>query len=101
MSAAVTNMSLPSSLHVLRRGGACVLLLLIAALLARDYRHAVAGRLGALFVLGAAAYAVCSVPGLHSESRWWTTPILALATGKNVVFWLLAQALLEDDFGYR
>ena len=100
MSAAVTNMSLPSSLHVLRRGGACVLLLLIAALLARDYRYAVAGRLGALFVLGAAAYAVCSVPSLRSESRWWTTPILALATG-NVVFWLLAQALLEDDFGYR
>lgn len=80
------------------RGGACVLLLLIAALLAR--RHAVARRLGALFALGAAAYAVCSAPGLHSELRWWTTSILA-ATGNNVVFRLFAQALLEDDLRYQ
>ena len=65
-----------------------MLLLLIAALLAR--RHAVAGHLGALFALGAAAYAVCSAPSLHSELRWWTTSILALSTGNNVAFWLFA-----------
>jgi len=52
-SAAITKLSLLSSLDVLLRGGACVLLLLIAALLARDHRHPVAGRLGALFALGA------------------------------------------------
>jgi hypothetical protein len=82
-------------------GRACVLLLLIAALLARDHRHAVAGRLGAMFALGAADYAVRSAPGLHSELRWCTTPIRALATGNNVVFWLFTQALLEHDFRYK
>ena len=78
-----------------------MLLLLIAALLARDYRRVVAARLGALFALGAAAYAVCSAPGLHSHLGWWATPILALATGNNIIFWLFAQALFDDAFRSR
>jgi AraC-like DNA-binding protein len=97
----MTEDALLSALDLLLRGGGCVLLLLIAALLARDYRRALAARLGALFALGAAAYVLCSAPGLDSLLGLWATPILALATGNNVVFWLFAQALFDDAFRFR
>ena len=95
------NDALLSSLDLLLRGGVCALLLLVAALLARDCGRVIAARLGALFALGAAAYAVCSAPGLHSHLGWWATPILAVATGNNIVFWLFAQALFDDAFRVR
>jgi hypothetical protein len=42
------------------RGGAVVLLILVAALLLRDARRVPAGVFGALFALGAASYTIVS-----------------------------------------
>lgn len=87
------------SLDLALRGGAAVLLLLLAALLMRDHGRVWAARLGALFALGAAAFAAWTSPGLpHGPD---VTPLLALSAGNNVVFWLFARALFDDDFRPR
>ncbi len=71
------------------RGGVCLLLLLVASLLLRDYRDRVPARLGALFALGSAAFALVPAGGLVPA---------VIAGGNNVVFWLFARALFDDDF---
>lgn len=93
--------ALLASVDLLARGGVCLLLLLVAALLVRDHGRVAAARLGAVFALGAAAYAICSGAGFHARMSWWAIPILALATGNNVVFWLFARALFDDGFRPR
>jgi hypothetical protein len=69
--------TLLASTDLLLRRGVFALLLLIAALLARDYSRVIGARLGALFALGTAADAVWSAPGLHAQQGWWPAPILA------------------------
>lgn len=94
----------PGALSVLNlslRGGVVLLLLLIGGGLLRDQPKAPAARLGALFALGAAAYAVCSTPGLHARAGLWAAPLVALAVGNNLVFWLFARALFSDDGAVR
>jgi AraC-like DNA-binding protein len=83
------------------RGGSVMLLLLVAALLLRDHPNQTAGRLGAMFAIGTAAYALCSAPQLADQQTWWHAPLLALAAGNAVVFWLLARALFDDTFRPR
>ncbi len=83
------------------RGGVCMTLALVAGLLGRDYRASRAARLGAAFALGVGAYAICSTPGLHERLGLWATPILGLAAGNNLVFWLFAKSLFDDDFRLR
>jgi AraC-like DNA-binding protein len=87
------------SLDLALRGGAVLLLLMLAGLLVRDHGRVWAARLGALFALGAAAFAVWTSPVLpHGPDE---TPLLALSAGNNVVFWLFARALFDDDFRPR
>ena len=83
------------------RGGAAVLLALLAGLLARDYGRVWAARLGALFALGVAVFAVCSASRFAADRSLWRVAILALTTGNNVVFWLFARALFDDGFRPR
>jgi len=83
------------------RGGTAGLLLLTAGALCRDYGRLVSARLGALFALGSAAYAICSAAGMQGQPHVWAFPLLALAAGNNVVFWLLASALFDDGFRPR
>ncbi|HEY2482215.1 MAG TPA: AraC family transcriptional regulator [Caulobacteraceae bacterium] len=83
------------------RGGVVLLLLTLAAVVTRDRGRAPSARLGSLFAIGAAAYAVCSAAGFHDQAAWWTAPILALAAGNNVVFWMFARALFDDAFQPR
>ena len=90
-----------SSLDLLLRGGAALLLALVAALLLRDHRELVAARLGAAFALGSAAFAICSQAGLHALLGVGAIPFLALAAGNNLVFWLFARALFDDGFRLR
>ncbi len=71
------------------RGGVCLLLLLVAGLLLRDHRDRWPARLGAAFALGSVAFAVVPVAGLVPA---------VIAGGNNVVFWLFARALFDDDF---
>jgi hypothetical protein len=86
------------ALDLLLRGGSCALLLLLAPLLLRDDRQALAARLGALFALGAAAYALCASNELHAAVGRWAAPLMALASGNNLVMWLFAHALFDDEF---
>ncbi|HEY2070664.1 MAG TPA: AraC family transcriptional regulator [Rhizomicrobium sp.] len=83
------------------RTGAGVLLLLVSGLLARDYGRAWAAKLGAAFALGAAAFAASSIAGFTPDGSLWHIALLAISSGNNVVFWLFARALFDDDFKPR
>ncbi|HWD27573.1 MAG TPA: AraC family transcriptional regulator [Rhizomicrobium sp.] len=87
-----------ADIDMMLRGAAAMLPLLLGALLLRDYPKLTAARLGALFALGVAAYAICSAPGFHAWLGPWALPVMALATGNNLVFWLFARALFDDGF---
>jgi AraC-like DNA-binding protein len=80
------------------RGGTVALVLLLAGALVRDHGHLVAARLGAMFALGTASYAVTSAAGFSAHLGWWTFPLLALSAGNNVVFWLFAASLFDDSY---
>ncbi len=80
------------------RGGTIVLLLFLALVLLRDARQTLAGRFGALFAIGGAAYAVCSASIFMSNPPGWLVPLHILAIGNPVVFWLLSASLFDDDF---
>ena len=86
---------------LLLRAGACLLLALLAALVLRDHGRVAAGWFGSLFAAGTAAFTLCSAPGMHELLGWWSAPILAGASGNNLVFWLFARALFDDGFRPR
>jgi len=89
------------ALDLLFRGGAGVLLLLLAFRLMRDFARVTAARAGAAFALGVAALLVCSAPGVHEALGPFAAPVLALAAGNNLVFWLFAGALFDEEFRFR
>ena len=80
------------------RGGAVVLLILVAILLLRDARRVPAGVFSALFALGAACYTIVSDSTLAFEPSPWLWPVRVIAMGNPVVFWLFAASLFDDDF---
>jgi AraC-like DNA-binding protein len=80
------------------RGGAVVLLVLLAILLLRDARRVPAGIFSALFALGAACYAIVSASVFAFEPSFWLWPARIVAIGNPVVFCLFAAALFDDDF---
>ena len=83
------------------RGAGIALLLLLAVVLLRDGRRAVAVRLGALYAVSAAATLVSASPPLDGQRYLWLLPFQVLNAGSPVVFWLLASALFDDDFEPR
>jgi AraC-like DNA-binding protein len=83
------------------RSATCALVLLIAAALLRDHGTQIAARLGALFAVGTAAYAITSAAGFSLKLGGWTMALLALSAGNNVVFWSFAGALFDDGFRLR
>ena len=95
------NDTLIQTADLLLRGGACLLLALLAGLVLRDHGRVAAGRLGGLFAAGTAAFTLCSAPGMHELLGWWSAPILAGASGNNLVFWLFARTLFDDGFRPR
>jgi AraC-like DNA-binding protein len=80
------------------RGGAVVLLILVAALLLRDARRVPAGIFGALFALGAASYTIVSASIFAVAPPSWLLPLQVIAMGNPVVFFLFAATLFDDDF---
>lgn len=88
-------------LNLALRGGVVLILLLIGAGLLHDRPRVTVARLGALFALGAAAYAVCSAEGFHARAGLWSAPLVALTVGNNLVFWMFARALFGEDFRPR
>jgi AraC-like DNA-binding protein len=89
------------ALNLMLRGGAMLLLGVVAAALLRDYGRIAAARLGAAFALGTAAFALNSAPGFANHAAWWQAPVVALNAGNMCMFWLFARALLDDAFVLR
>ncbi|WP_304188176.1 helix-turn-helix domain-containing protein [Phenylobacterium aquaticum] len=90
-----------ADLDLLARGGVCGLLILVAAILIRDHRGLIPARLGAAFAISGAAHAITMSPGVCGQIGLWSTPLVVLSSGGNVVFWLFSRALFEDDFKPR
>jgi AraC-like DNA-binding protein len=88
-------------LNLLLRGGAVLLLVLIAATLWRDLRQHRAARLGAAFAVGVAAATLASAPGFGASTDLWHGLVVGLAAGAMFVFWLFARALFDDGFALR
>jgi AraC-like DNA-binding protein len=89
-----------SALDLILRGGGVALLLLLAGLMLRDQRASAAARFTALFAAGAAAYALLPVL-VRAQAGFWAAPVLALAAGNSVVFWLFARSSFDDSFRTR
>src|ERR1700738_1749143 len=81
--------------------GTTTLLLLLAALLFRDFRAVAAGRLAISFALGSAAHALTSTSGFSPPVAPWHAALMAVSTGHVVVFWLFATALFDDTLQVR
>jgi AraC-like DNA-binding protein len=60
-----------------------------------------AARLGALFTIGVAAFAICSAANLAEANQWWLLPLQVFSVGNNLVFFLFVSALFDDDFRLR
>jgi AraC-like DNA-binding protein len=80
------------------RGGAVVLLVLIAALLLRDVRRVPAGVFAALFAIGAASYTIVSASAFGPIPPLWLLPLRMIGMGNPLVFCLFAATLFDDDF---
>ena len=88
-------------IEIVLRGGAAALLVLLAVhALVRAEGHPSA-RLGALFALGTASYALISSPAIYHALGPVRPPILLLAMFNSVFFWWFANALFDDRFRWR
>lgn len=81
--------------------GTTTLLVLLAALLFRDFRAVAAGRLATAFALGSAAHALTATTGFATPVTPWHAVLIAGSTANAVVFWLFARALFDDTFELR
>ncbi len=81
--------------------GTATLLVLLAALVLRDFSANAAGRLAAAFALGSAAHALTATSGFATPVTPWHAVLIAVSTGNVVVFWLFARALFDDAFKLR
>jgi AraC-like DNA-binding protein len=81
--------------------GTTTLLLLLAALLFRDFRAVAAGRLAIALALGSVAHALAATSGFAPPVTPWHAALIAVSTGNVVVFWLFARALFDDAFVVR
>ncbi|MPZ33685.1 MAG: helix-turn-helix domain-containing protein [Rhodospirillales bacterium] len=90
--------SLITSLDSGLRGAAIAVFLIVAiSILRQGYRRPVVW-LGAALSIGAAAYAICSLPGNAHHRTAWFAPVLALCAGNVAVFWLFTRAAFDDSF---
>ena len=90
-----------SQIDLVLGAGTATLLVLLAALLFRDFRAVAAGRLATAFALGSAAHAVTASSGFAPPVTPWHAVLIAVSTGNVVVFWLFARALFDDGFKVR
>lgn len=90
-----------SQIDLALAAGTTTLLVLLAALLFRDFRAVAAGRLAAAFALGSAAHALTATTGFATPVTPWHALLIAVSTANAVVFWLFARALFDDTFQLR
>jgi AraC-like DNA-binding protein len=83
------------------RGGAVMLLVLLAILLFRDGRKLIAARIAGLYALGVGAYVIESASAFVGHTPAWLLPLRIVGGANPVIFYLLAAALFTDDFTPR
>ena len=82
--------------------GTLMSLLLMAAMLGRDRQRLPAATAGAALVLGLCVQVFGSTPMFEAlVPRLWQAPLVAVAIGNAVLFWVFVQALFDDDFVFR
>lgn len=91
---------MPDLLETMLRGGAGTTFLLLAVILLRDGRDRTLARLGALFCVSTAWWALHLQPWI-AWSHTWAFPLWVLSYAKTAAFWLFARALFEDGFRMR
>src|SRR5437660_2114763 len=83
------------------RGAAVGLVLMVCALLLRDWPFRTLTMLRVALAAGAAAYAISTAPFFQLGSFGWNAPLVILFTGSPVIFWLWALAVFNDGFALR
>jgi len=77
-------------------------LLLLAGVLLRDRPRLAAARAGVLMCAGLCVQVIGSTPLLEAQlPRAWQVPLVAVAVGNAVLFWVFVQALFDDEFRWR
>lgn len=89
------------TIDIILRAATITLLLLLAALMLRDYGRTDTGRLGAALALGSAAHAASFAIGSTSPIAIGHGLLIAISTGNIVIFWLFTRALFDDGFVLR
>jgi AraC-like DNA-binding protein len=96
---------MPESLPLLDaalRGALLAWLLLLALALRRQWPGRDAARAGFWLCLGLCVQTVGSAPAI--EWHWpprWQAPLVAIAVGNAVLFWLFVRTLFDDEFRLR
>ena len=83
------------------RGGDCLLLALIVAILLRDLPGRIEALLGAMLAVSIAGFAVWSGPDLGLRDSPLMTPVLIFSVGNGLVFWLFSRSVFEEHFRLR
>ncbi|WP_323762389.1 AraC family transcriptional regulator [Maricaulis sp.] len=94
-------MTAPEIIEILARGGTVGLSLILGLLFVREARASLAARLGIVFAVGVAAYALVSSNTI-SDALGILNPVLnLLAIPTAVFFWWFATALFDDAFRWH
>jgi AraC-like DNA-binding protein len=90
-----------STLEAALRGAAVVILLLRAAVAARDARRDPVSRYSALLAASIAAYIVESAPGFGAQHLLLRIPVHVVSAGMPAAFWIAMGAIFVDEFRPR
>ncbi|WP_297736845.1 AraC family transcriptional regulator [uncultured Maricaulis sp.] len=94
-------MTTAAILELLARGGTTGLALMLALFFWRDARRAIGARLGLLFALGVACYALVSSNVISLALGPVSLALNLLAIPTAVLFWWFVTALFDDRFAWR
>jgi len=84
------------------RGAALALLALLGGRLLHARPDLAAARAAALLCLGLGMQLLSSTPLFEAEvGLRWQAPLIAVSVGNAVLFWVLVQALFNDEFRFR
>jgi AraC-like DNA-binding protein len=83
------------------RGAVVGLFLVVCVVLLRSTLVRPAASLGTAMAVAGAAYAISTAPFFPLDSFGWNSPLVALAMGFPVIFWLWARAIFGENFVLR
>ncbi len=92
-----------SELDLMARGGALSLLVLVAALLTRDHRQALPGRMAICLMIGIACSVIAEAHGLATLDQPLSIVLLFGEASISGFFWLFVRSWFNDEvrFGWR